>query len=402
MAQVPIPEDWDGLTTQCYVVEWPSSVAWRAILFGLMSMATRGRYWDGRTGNIVDTQNIGREYLDRFIEMNGDGSMSCFDEIAAKLDCICVALQNLPNSLNGGVPFGSGGAGSIEAEPSEFVDNGTAFPAGYDDVEEYRENKCNLIEYIIEKITVSLESIGFLNLAGLTASGVVFGLGLASLIVAPVAFPVLVALAGTMVVIWAAQGTLQTAMNNVIDYFNALDRCILFASRTAQDAIDDVYADIDSSSLSDLEKQIAKNFITPDSVNILFSDKPPLDGLPVGDCSGCTTCESGFSIAIGSGPSIPNYEDPAGFTSAAFNNFQYLQVTSFKTGLPIRFVSISGWSSGNPPDQFRISDGGDGTSGNLYAEDTFPTGQTFDPGAGNIAFIFSGNGPFNVVLECGL
>jgi len=63
--RVPIPNDWDGVTWDCYQIQWPSSVVYRAILTGLLSQMTRGRFWDETTGNILDTQAIAWEVFDR-------------------------------------------------------------------------------------------------------------------------------------------------------------------------------------------------------------------------------------------------------------------------------------------------------------------------------------------------
>jgi hypothetical protein len=62
---VPIPQDWNGDDWRCYQVQIPDSLEWRAIFFGLMTLATRGRYWDRDTGTITDAQTVGWEIFDR-------------------------------------------------------------------------------------------------------------------------------------------------------------------------------------------------------------------------------------------------------------------------------------------------------------------------------------------------
>jgi hypothetical protein len=59
--QVPIPNDWDGTSFCCHIVEWPDSPEWRQILAGLLLSPTAGRFWDGATGTITDAQETGRE-----------------------------------------------------------------------------------------------------------------------------------------------------------------------------------------------------------------------------------------------------------------------------------------------------------------------------------------------------
>lgn len=63
--QIPIPDDWDGVSWQCAQVEFPDSPLWTAILLGLLSYATRARVWDGDSGSILDAQAVGREIWER-------------------------------------------------------------------------------------------------------------------------------------------------------------------------------------------------------------------------------------------------------------------------------------------------------------------------------------------------
>jgi len=70
MPQMPIPDDWDGVTWCCQVVEWPASQQWQAILVGFLSTPSRGRFWDGDTGIIVDVQEVGQQIIDRNCAFN--------------------------------------------------------------------------------------------------------------------------------------------------------------------------------------------------------------------------------------------------------------------------------------------------------------------------------------------
>src|SRR4030066_1374170 len=54
--KIPIPDDWNGEDTCTWAVCWPSRPQWKAILFGLLSSPSKGRYWDEATGNIRFTQ----------------------------------------------------------------------------------------------------------------------------------------------------------------------------------------------------------------------------------------------------------------------------------------------------------------------------------------------------------
>ena len=61
----PIPDDWDGVTWECYQIQFPSSLRWDAILNGWLSSLFKGRVWDETSGTITDVQTIMREMWDR-------------------------------------------------------------------------------------------------------------------------------------------------------------------------------------------------------------------------------------------------------------------------------------------------------------------------------------------------
>lgn len=63
--KVPIPQDWNGESWTCVQVQWPNSPEWVAILTGFISVPGSGRFWDGKTGIITDTQSIGEEIWDK-------------------------------------------------------------------------------------------------------------------------------------------------------------------------------------------------------------------------------------------------------------------------------------------------------------------------------------------------
>lgn len=65
--QAAIPHDWDGQTWFCSQITWPESERWRAILTGLLSLPSRGRFYNGETGTILIAQAIGREIWARNI-----------------------------------------------------------------------------------------------------------------------------------------------------------------------------------------------------------------------------------------------------------------------------------------------------------------------------------------------
>jgi len=59
--RMPIPDDWNGEDWRCIQLQWPDSPLWVALLVGLLTMPSRGRFWDERTGNIREVQGIAEQ-----------------------------------------------------------------------------------------------------------------------------------------------------------------------------------------------------------------------------------------------------------------------------------------------------------------------------------------------------
>jgi hypothetical protein len=68
--KVIIPNDWDGEDWQCFTIQWPNSPQWLALLLGLVTTPTRGRWYDETTGNIKGAQAIGAEIFARNFPWN--------------------------------------------------------------------------------------------------------------------------------------------------------------------------------------------------------------------------------------------------------------------------------------------------------------------------------------------
>ena len=94
--RVPIPDDWGGETWACYQVQFPDSPQWTAIFLGLLTYATRGRFWDERSGSILAAQEIGQAIYEAnfpFVDCDGaavDSSDDDFRDFAAR---VCVAIE---------------------------------------------------------------------------------------------------------------------------------------------------------------------------------------------------------------------------------------------------------------------------------------------------------------------
>jgi hypothetical protein len=88
MPVIPIPDDWAGEEWACFIVEWPNSVQWLALLRGFMTAASRGRFWDPKTGSILDAQEVGRQIEER-------NPVTMCDEMTAAMEGIQAAVENL-------------------------------------------------------------------------------------------------------------------------------------------------------------------------------------------------------------------------------------------------------------------------------------------------------------------
>lgn len=72
--KVPIPDDWNGEDWLCIQLEWPQSDQWIGLLTGILTLLTRGRYWDEKTGQITDVQEIAWTIFNRsypFVDCDG-------------------------------------------------------------------------------------------------------------------------------------------------------------------------------------------------------------------------------------------------------------------------------------------------------------------------------------------
>lgn len=227
------------------------------------------------------------ELIDEFLFTMGDVDMLC-DNLTETLQSLNTTLMQIGAGGGCGSCQGAGGSGVVEADPAPFEDDGGNFPAGYADRSEYLTNKCDLAEYVLDRIADDLTRVRTLDLVGLTLASVIGGLGVALL--TPIPFDDIIGLGAALVTVIATLGAASAVLQEAIDYINALDRCILFLADDVEEARDDIIADIDAATFpvgGDLTRDIIKKFISYDSLNILFDDKPDLINLPAGDCSGC-------------------------------------------------------------------------------------------------------------------
>jgi len=53
--KMPVPSDWDGVSTCDFRVTWPDSSIWRIILRGLLTNPSLAEFWDSSTGDVEQT-----------------------------------------------------------------------------------------------------------------------------------------------------------------------------------------------------------------------------------------------------------------------------------------------------------------------------------------------------------
>lgn len=302
---MPIPDDWDGESWNCWMIEWPSSTLWTAILCGFVTQPTRGRFWDASTGSVEAAQATGKEIENR--NETEDWCMTCLSELAEAISSLGTSIRSGGGCVVAG-QTGTVGAGGVSQEPSAFIDDGiSTFPTGYPDRPEYEDYKCGMAEDARAKWESDISNAKILNLVGLTLSGVLFQLGAVGAVAfaTPIPFDDLIVLAGAMLAIVALLVDLATALQQAQDYVNAFDLCIWYDASDVTEAIDDTHSDIDAQTfpITDTQvKDILKAFISTDMLNPLFEEKPEgADYSGVGDCSGCGACEPIKALELSGG-----------------------------------------------------------------------------------------------------
>lgn len=291
---MPIPDDWDGTTWDCWMIEWPSSTLWTAILCGFVTQPTRGRFWDAATGSVVEAQNTGKQIENR--NETEDWCMTCLSELSDAINSLGSSIRSGGGCVTAG-QTGTVGSGGAQETPSAFIDDGlTTFPADYVDRAEYIDYKCGLAETTRERWEKDVKNAKILDLAGLTLSAVLFQLGAvgAAAFATPVPFDDLVVLALAMIAIWGLLASLAAALQEAEDYINGFDICHWYSAEDVEEAITLTQDDIDAETFtvaSAQVKAILKAFVTSDMLNPLFDPKPAsADYSGIGDCSACLVC----------------------------------------------------------------------------------------------------------------
>jgi hypothetical protein len=292
--RIPIPDDWDGVSWCCYLVEWPESESWKAILNGQVTAPSKGRFWDERTGTITDVQEIGLEIFERNLL---GGNMACFDELAASIEYLADKLA-ARECCGGGIVqvTGSGTGGSAPTDPDATTeeDDGSTPPTGFDTYSEYLEYKCAVATWILDFWAKDVSNAALVNwVAGLTLPEII------ALLVATLLTPIpgdeVVVLAGAIVYL-VTQGIIDPVLSMIGAELAAQEDdllCALYEAADVNEARDNVRTVLEDAFSASYSAVYAAggalligSWLRNDNLNRLFDQDESFD-YPAGDCSGC-------------------------------------------------------------------------------------------------------------------
>lgn len=298
--KVPIPDDWDGVSWCEYGICWPDSEAWRAILRGFITTPMRGRYWDERSGNLLEIQEVGKQiWLDNIPLREVIMSCTTGQEIAD-------AIRYLANKLGssgccGGLgPIvltgsGVGGTGVLEEAASEIDDTGWTgeVPAGFEDWAEWKTNKCNAASYILTQWQEDIARAQTINFVGGTALPALLEV-LAVTLFSPIPGDELIILAG-LIILAISEGVIEDALtaiaNCLTDNHDDL-LCALYmggtvgAIQTEVGTLFDTCLENIAQPAGYIARQFVNNWMNNDNLNRLF-EKNEAVNYPAADCAAC-------------------------------------------------------------------------------------------------------------------
>lgn len=152
-----IPSDWTDNETELWIICAPASRQWRHAIVNAVRSLTRGRFWDGDTGNIVATQAIAREIVD---------SMTTCDDLINKLDDLVTAIgnQNIVLTVTTGCCDTTQPPVPVTPPPITLPPPSTPEPPpAYSTEDEYRNEICRLANGLHWQIKMFLRFLGGLD-----------------------------------------------------------------------------------------------------------------------------------------------------------------------------------------------------------------------------------------------
>lgn len=305
--RMPIPNDWTGEYCK-FSICWPNSEKWRGILRGLITEAARGFFWDERTGSVVGAQLAVKETFDYNLRL-WEVIMAC--ESADALASLSASINNLASRLSGGgmssccadelVSSGGGISGSYTdptlgefpifgTEPPLFIEPET-FPDGYEDLTEYRVDKCEVANLIVSGAVGSLRGLGALGVFNYIALAGLVVLAITGMIVFPPAFVPMAALALGFL---AAEVTVLSELADYIEENREDWVCAMYNADGVEDALAAIAELLDvaigllslDGAIGAAVKTIGLLMFNGDTLNQLFKKTAHLTYAGA-DCSAC-------------------------------------------------------------------------------------------------------------------
>ena len=335
--EMPIPDDWDGVSTCRWAVCWPDSDKWKAILYGLLEDPNQGRFWDFSTGNFLELREKFKPIYDYNFNLK-EAIMACNDaSLGTLIQAMTLLIQTQCCSNgpppNGGIqvvittPEGTTQPVYGSVPPAELPEG--EVPTDYPGtLEEYDADKCRTAAAMVDGWAATIRNLSYISFAQSVGLITIVLLALADLIVLPVfLIPILIAAAIGVVGLRAG---LQ-ALADGIEANKAELVCILIQNNNTEtiigllsDAIDAIIAALSVSTLLGLAlKTIAMVLMNTDTLNLLFT-------LVQGqgdtyDCSDCFPCDPDVILYCGTGTIVFDGSEQT-FDSEFCNPYNYVQI----------------------------------------------------------------------------
>jgi hypothetical protein len=296
VAKWAIPDDWtenDG--SQAVVFCIPNSLKWKATITGMVTQLLKGRSWDGSTGNIKDTQELGREVFETM-------AFLCLEDLADIVTAInqLTSVIQSQGSSGGGCGCAPPGKDSTDIPPE--ADEGDPPPPGYVDLTQPQDDKCiqaNIILDDLETILQSMIDAGVQQLTWATIGTMEAALVivLANLTGGPVvwALTILTAIGALVWALLTFAFDLQRILDITVDKREELICAVYNApdNTTAWDAMQTIYSDegAEAGDLLFLEALQMTHilftlFFLPDDAEGQAMQEA-IDNYPTVDCSAC-------------------------------------------------------------------------------------------------------------------
>lgn len=314
MARMPIPDDWDGTSYCCRIVQWPASSQWSAILLGLITWPLRGRFWDERTGQVTDAQAIGQEIYSKNV-LDGGCIVTCIDDLEASLDAIAAAIGNLATApaQTGCCAYSPVAVGGAADPGSQVGDEGVPSPPGYGEATPEISSKCLIANWYLLQCVSVITQLSDVGAIGLLIIGVAFGitvilagleLGLSALALA-VIFGEFGAFGGLVDALLASTSTNLDNVLQAMDTYSEEFICALVTAINSGQARENIADWADNAGLNAVEKALAATLMTDYSLACLFFERDGVlnEALMIESPYDCAGCEGGcpFVVSYGDG-----------------------------------------------------------------------------------------------------